>query len=118
MGSSTSMMSKNSMATSLTSISIIVLLSSHVASNPLPSNIFFPDTVVCLTTTATPQDFNLADPNNCRIFWQCRWDGSTSVHTAVMGECLEGEVFSQGVGCVKGVCRAEGKSILFGTTNL
>ena len=22
-----------------------------------------------------------------------RWDGSTSVHTAVMGECLEGEVF-------------------------
>ena len=29
--------------------------------------------VVCLTTTATPQDFNLADPNNCRVFWQCRW---------------------------------------------
>merc|ERR1712200_98654 len=98
--SSTSTMSKNSMAASLT------------------SNIFFPDTVVCLTTTATPQDFILADPNNCRIFWQCRWDGSTSVHTAVMGECLEGEMFSQGVGCVKGVCRAEGKSILFGTTNL
>merc|ERR1711953_218537 len=116
--SSTSMMSKNSMATSLTSISIIVLLlSSHVASNPLPSNIFFPDTVVCLTTTATPQDFNLADPNNCRIFWQCRWDGSTSAHPAVIRESLEGEVFSQGVGCVKGVCRAEGKSILFGTTN-
>merc|ERR1712012_349133 len=116
--SSTSMMAKYSMAASLTSTSILVLLlSSHVSSNPLPSNIFFPDTVVCLTT-ATPQDFILADPNNCRVFWQCRWDGSTSVHTAVMGECSEGEVFSQGVGCVKGVCRAEGKSILFGTTNL
>merc|ERR1712004_284638 len=71
--SSTSMMAKNSMAASLTSTSFLVLLlSSHVSSNPLPSNIFFPDTVVCLTTTATPQDFNLADPNNCRIFWQCR----------------------------------------------
>ena len=44
--SSTSMMSKNSMAASLTSTSILVLLlSSHVSSNPLPSNIFFPDTV-------------------------------------------------------------------------
>ena len=44
--SSTSMMSKNSMATSVTSTSFLVLLlSSHVASNPLPSNIFFPDTV-------------------------------------------------------------------------
>merc|ERR1711988_151151 len=117
--SSTSMMSKNSKATSVTSTSFLVLLLSlHVSSIPLPSNIFFPDTVVCLTTTTTPQDFNLADPNNCRVFWQCRWDGSTSVHTAVMGECLESEVFSQGAGCVKGVCRAEGKSILFGTTNL
>merc|ERR1712012_531636 len=91
--SSTSMMSKNSKATSVTSTSFLVLLLSfHVSSNPLPSNIFFPDTVVCLTTTATPQDFILADPN-CRVFWQCRWDGSTSVHTAVMGECSEGEVF-------------------------
>lgn len=90
--SSTSMMAKNSKATSVTSTSILVLLlSCQVSSNPLSSNIFFPDTVkryikwgnsflnaiknqvVCLTTTATPQDFNLADPNNCRIFWQCRW---------------------------------------------
>ena len=44
--SSTSMMAKNSMAASLTSTSFLVLLlSSHVVSNPLPSNIFFPDTV-------------------------------------------------------------------------
>ena len=28
--------------------------------------------VVCLTSTATPQDFQLADPNDCTVFWNCR----------------------------------------------
>ena len=72
--------------------------------------------MVCLTSTATPQDFQLADPNNCTVFWHCRssllhistfkcfralnvsmlmvrWDGSTSLHTAVKGECSEGEIY-------------------------
>ena len=75
--------------------------------------------VVCLTSTATPQDFQLADPNDCTVFWNCRsslplsplfnrnpcfralnvsmsmfrWDGSTSLHTAVKGECSEGEIY-------------------------
>merc|ERR1712055_99331 len=82
-----------------------LLLLPQASSSPLPSNIIFPDTVVCLTSTATPQDFQLADPNNCTVFWHCRWDGSTSVHTAVKGECSEGETYRQGVGCVRGTCK-------------
>merc|ERR1711936_1216988 len=98
----------------LTCVAIsILLLGSQASSSPLPSNIIFPDTVVCLTSTAKPQDFQLADPNDCTVFWHCRWDGSTSLHTAVKGECSEGEIYSQGLGCIRGTYRKEVKSILF-----
>merc|ERR1712172_449566 len=95
-----------------------LLLRPQASSSPLPSNIIFPDTVVCLTSTATPQDFQLADPNNCTVFWHCRWDGSTSVHTAVKGECSEGETYRQGGGCVRGPCKQERKGILFRESKL
>merc|ERR1711953_1568986 len=81
-------------SSALTCVAIsILLLGSQASPSPLPSNIIFPDTVVCLTSTAKPQDFQLADPNDCTVFWHCRWDGSTSLHTAVKGECSEGEIY-------------------------
>merc|ERR1711910_203850 len=104
-------------SSALTCVAIsILLLGSQASSSPLPSNIIFPDTVVCLTSTAKPQDFQLADPNDCTVFWHCRWDGSTSLHTAVRRECSEGEIFSPGLGCIRGACRQEREDFLFKTT--